>query len=280
MFKRTRLIAAVSVLFSMVSPAFAQDVNADTVVATVNGTDITVGHMIVVRETLPEQYQSLPPQVLFDGVLDQLIQQSVLAQSLDSPSRALELRLENEQRTMLASEAMVNAISDVITDDAIQAAYEARFADAAESREYNASHILVPTEEEALELITALEGGADFAELAKEKSTGPSGPNGGELGWFGPGMMVKPFEDAVFSLEVGAISPPVSTQFGWHVLTLNDSRLKRPPAIEEVRQELVQELQQSAIEDVVAELTEGADIVRPDISMVSPEVLSDAGLVE
>jgi peptidyl-prolyl cis-trans isomerase C len=280
MFKRTRLMAVVSVLFSMASPAFAQDVNADTVVATVNGTDITVGHMIVVRSSLPEQYQSLPPQVLFDGVLDQLVQQSVLAQSLEKPSRALELRLENEQRTMLASEAMVNAIADVITEETVQTAYEARFADAEETREYNASHILVATEEEALELVTALEGGADFAELAKEKSTGPSGPNGGELGWFGPGMMVKPFEDAVMALEVGAISPPVSTQFGWHVLILNDSRLQGPPAIEDVRQELVESLQQSAIEDVVAELSANTDVVRPDISMISPEILSDMGLIE
>jgi len=280
MFKRTRLIAAVSVVFSMASPVFAQDVTADTVVASVNGSDITLGHMIVVRDSLPDQYQNLPPQVLFDGVLDQLIQQSVLAQSLESPSRAMTLRLENENRTMLASEAMVNAISDVVSDDDIQAAYEARFADTAETREFNASHILVETEEEALELVTTLEGGANFADLAKEKSTGPSGPNGGELGWFGPGMMVKPFEDAVMELKVGAISPPVQTQFGWHVLILNDSRLKGPPPIEEVREDLVQELQQEAIEDIVAKLSESAEIVRPDISMISPETISDVGLVE
>lgn len=278
MFKRTRFVAVISTVMCMATQVAAQDATADTVVATVNGTDITIGHMIVVRDALPEQYKELPAQTLFDGVLDQLVQQTVLSQSLEGASHRLDLAIENQTRMLRASEAMIAVVEGSVDDAKLQAAYEARFAEATESKEFNASHILVETEEEALALIATLEGGADFAELAKEKSTGPSGPNGGELGWFGPGMMVQPFEEAVMAMKIGAISAPVQTQFGWHVLILNDTRLQGPPPLEEVSAELVEGLQQTAIEDLVTELTAGADIVRPDISMISPEILNDSGL--
>ncbi|MGR3661721.1 MAG: peptidylprolyl isomerase [Paracoccaceae bacterium] len=264
----------------MATQVAAQDATADTVVATVNGKDITIGHMIVVRDALPAQYKDLPAQTLFDGVLDQLVQQAVLSQSLEIPSKKVTLGIENQTRMLRASEVMVAVVEDAIDDAKIQAAYEVRFAEATESKEFNASHILVETEAEALELVVALEGGADFAELAKEKSTGPSGPNGGELGWFGPGMMVQPFEEAVMAMEIGAISAPVQTQFGWHVLILNDTRLQGPPPLEEVRAELVDALQQAAIDDLVTELTANAHIVRPDISMVNPEILNESGLLK
>ena len=123
-----------------------------------------------------------------------------------------------------------------------------------------ARHILVETEDEAKALIVALDGGADFAELAKEKSTGPSGPNGGELGWFGLGMMVAPFEEAVLDMEAGQISAPVQTQFGWHVLTLNEKRNKPAPALEVVMGEIMQVLQSEALEAVISGLHENASV--------------------
>ncbi|MGJ8582821.1 MAG: foldase protein PrsA [Marinosulfonomonas sp.] len=280
MFKRTRVATAALILTTMMSQASAQDVTADTVVASVNGTDITLGHMIALRASLPEQYSQLPPQVLFDGLLDQLVQQSVLAQTVETASPVVKLQVENQERSLLANEALTAAVDGVVTEEAVQAAYDAKYANVEPTMEYNASHILVETEDEAKALVKELEDGADFAELAKEKSTGPSGPNGGELGWFGPGMMVKPFEDAVMALKVGEISPPVQTQFGWHVLVLNDTREKGAPALEEVRQELAEELQQKAIEDIVNDLSAKADISRPDISAIAPEVLNDQDLLK
>lgn len=280
MFKRTRVATAALILTTMMSQASAQDVTADTVVASVNGTDITLGHMIALRASLPEQYNQLPPQVLFDGLLDQLVQQSVLAQTVETASPVVKLQVENQERSLLANEALTAAVDGVVTEEAVQAAYDAKYANVEPTMEYNASHILVETEDEAKALVKELEDGADFAELAKEKSTGPSGPNGGELGWFGPGMMVKPFEDAVMALKVGEISPPVQTQFGWHVLVLNDTREKGAPALEEVRQELAEELQQKAIEDIVNDLSAKADITRPDISAIAPEVLNDQDLLK
>ena len=146
-------------------------------------------------------------------------------------------------------------------------------------KEFNAAHILVETEEEAKALKAELDGGADFATLAKEKSVGPSGPNGGDLGWFGVGMMVKPFEDAVVGLEPGQVSDPVQTQFGWHVIKLNETRDAAAPSLDEKREELEGELRSAAVESHVRELTEGAEIVKmvdgidPAILNTTPEIV-------
>ncbi len=279
MLKHLTLAGACALAIGLAQPLSAQEATRDTVVATVNGQDITIGHMIVLRSDLPEQYQALPDDVLFDGLLDQLVQQTVLSQKAGEPGAAVELRLENERRTLLAASAMQDVLDDAITDEALQAAYDAKYADAEPSKEFNASHILVETEDEAKALVSELEGGADFAELAKEKSTGPSGPNGGELGWFGAGMMVKEFEEAVGEMETGAISEPVQTQFGWHVIRLNETRMKDAPALDEVRDELAAELQQQIIEEKMTELTEAADIDRPDLEGIDRSVIRDLDLV-
>ena len=280
MFKRTKFLATVVMSFAITSTASAQDLTADTVAATVNGTEITIGHMIVMRDALAEQYNNLSNEVLFKGILDQLVQQAVLAQTIGSPSRAVQIRLENERRALLAGAAMSLAIDRAINDEALQAIYDERFASAEQTREYNASHILVDTEDEAQALIKALESGADFADLAREKSTGPSGPNGGELGWFGAGMMVPAFEEAVVALEIGKISAPVQTHFGWHIVKLNDRRLIAAPSLDEVRDDLVEELEQQVIEKTLADLTDAADIFRLDLSAVDPAILGDTGLVQ
>jgi peptidyl-prolyl cis-trans isomerase C len=125
----------------------------------------------------------------------------------------------------------------------------------------------------------ALNDGANFAELAKEKSTGPSGPNGGELGWFGLGMMVEPFEVAVLELEVGQVSAPVQTQFGWHVLILNDKRDIPPPALETVIGEITQTLQQVALDTKVNELRVGAS-VETMIEGIDPAMIKNLDLLD
>lgn len=279
MFKRTIFLTAFALSCTFSLPGYAQDVSADTVVATVNGTDITIGHMIVLRDFLPEQYQNLPDETLFDGILDQVIQQAVLAQTVTTPSAAFHIQMENERRTLLASAAMGKIIKEAVTEEALLAAYNEKFADAEPSREYNASHILVETQEEAAALAVELADGADFAALAKEHSTGPSGPGGGSLGWFSAGMMVQPFEEAVVTMDVGQVSEPVQTQFGWHLIKLDDSRLLEQPGIDDVRDELSQELQQKAVEGAITALTASADIVRPDLSAIDRAVLRDTKLV-
>lgn len=256
----------------------AQDYDADTVLVTVDGTEITLGHMIVAKGTLPAQYRQLPDEVLFPGILDQLIQQVALAQSLETPTKATELTIENQRSGLLAGEALGIVSQDAVTDEALQALYEERFSDASPTQEFNASHILVETEEEAIALIAELEGGADFAALAQEHSTGPSGPNGGALGWFGSGQMVPEFETAVLALEPGNVSPPVQTQFGWHVVILNERRMAGAPPLEEVRQELAAELESAAVEAHIAEVVKDARVIRQGVT-IPPEALSDMSLV-
>ncbi len=259
----------------------AEEPNADTVVARVNGEEITIGNMIIAYETLPQKYQNLPKNLLFDGILDQLIQQNVLSQSHGPEvSKRITLSLQNERRQLLAGDVMKKIIAEDVTDADIQAAYDTQYANADGGMEYNASHILVETEEEAKAIAEELRGGADFAEMAKAKSTGPSGPSGGKLGWFSKGQMVPEFEAAVTSMTKGEISDPVKTQFGWHVIKLNDSRKKAAPTLDEVRDTIASDLQRAAIEARIAKLTEAATVERPEIQGLDPEILGKPEILD
>ncbi|MGI9388837.1 MAG: peptidylprolyl isomerase, partial [Boseongicola sp.] len=241
---------------------------------------ITLAHMIVLKQRLPAQYQSLPPDVLFEGILDQLVQQTILGALSGDLSPGSVATLENEERAIKASEVIRQISSDATTDAALQSAYNENYGGAEPETEFNASHILVESEDEAKALIEELVGGADFATLAQEKSKGPSGPNGGELGWFGLGAMVPPFEAAVVSMEAETVSAEhVQTQFGWHVIRLNEIRLKEAPTLDEVREELVEQVQREAIEARVAELSESAEIVRKTAAEIDPALLDDLSLL-
>ncbi len=279
---RSRLSGLAAVLaLALPAPVFGEShVTAETVVATVNGTEITLGHMIVLKQRLPQQYQQLAPEVLFDGILDQLVQQTLLGEAAEGLSTGSRKSLENEERALLANEEITRIAAASMSDEALQQAYDEAYGAAEPETEFNASHILVETEDEAKALVEELSGGADFAELAMEKSTGPSGPRGGELGWFGQGAMVAPFEEAVMVLEVGAVSAPVQTQFGWHVIKLNETRDKSAPALEEVHGQLLDELQRATIEARVTELTETAQVTRVTPEELDPALIDDASLLE
>ena len=276
MFKRNTILTGAALMLALAAPVAAQDATPDTVVATVDGKDITLGHMMATKAQLPAQYQSLPDEVLFNGILDQLIQQTVLAGSLDGEVSAPAQRMiDNETRAILAGIVLEQVANNAVSDEAVQAAYDERFADAEPSTEFNASHILVETEEKAQELVTELEGGADFADLAREHSTGPSGPNGGDLGWFGKGMMVPEFEEAVVSLEVGGVSAPVQTQFGWHVVKLNETRDQEAPTLDEVKDDLTAEIQQQAVAAKIEELVAAADVEKAEEGSIDPAILNN-----
>lgn len=271
--------AAVATL-TAATPLWAQDkaYDANTPVAVVNGTEITLGHVIALRERLPQQYQGLGDDVLFPGIIDQLIDQALIADTLspnmDSDPLRLKLTLANERWAML-SNIVVSKITEIApTDEELQAAYEEIYSAANPKPEYRASHILVETEDEANALVTALDDGAEFAELAKEKSTGPSGPNGGDLGWFPPGAMVPAFDTALQEMEVGAVSAPVETQFGWHVIKLNGFRER--PEMDSVREELQQKVIEGKVETALDELRAAAAIERLDHGVPSVAVRDDS----
>ncbi len=284
--------AATALALTLPTTALADGhVTADTVVATVGDTEITLGHMIILKQRLPQQYQTLAPDVLYEGILDQLVQQTILGTEIDALSAGSVKTLENEERALRASEVVRDIAVEVTTEEAIQAAYDAQIADFPQTKEYNADHILFQLAPDASdedvaaalaraeETIADLNGGADFATLAQERSEGPSGPNGGALGWFEPGRMVAEFGDAVQAMEDGGISAPVRTQFGWHVIRLNESRDVAPPTLEELSPSLVDEIQRTAIETRVAELEGSIDVTRTTVGDIDPALLDDLSLL-
>ena len=275
-------LAAGLALPVLTAPVWAEDApTADTVVATVNGTAITLGHMIIAREALPDQYKALPPDVLFKGILDQLVQQTALDQSMDGKlTRRDTLHLENEERGYVSARALEAVVRGAVTDAALQAAYDARFKDAAPQTEYNAAHILVADEAKAKELLAELEAGADFAELAKTNSTDTgSGAAGGDLGWFGLGMMVKPFEEAVVAAELGKVAGPVQSDFGFHLILVKETRVAAQPTLDDIRDELATEIEQQAIEAHVTEVTAAAAVETPGEG-IDPALLGDLSLLD
>ena len=280
MMKRTSVWSVLALTAVLAGPALAEGETADTVVATVNGVQITLGHMIALRETLPPEYQQLPDDVLFKGIYNQLIQQEVLAQSVGELGPRATATIDNDKRGLVSGIAIEGIVAEAVTDAALQKAYDDRFKDAAPQTEYNAAHILVATQEEADAIKAELAGGADFAELAKAKSTDTgSGANGGDLGWFGLGMMVKPFEDAVIAAKVGEVTGPIQTDFGFHLILVKETRVAEKPTLDQLRDELAAEVENAAINAKIEELTKGATVTR-DGEGLDPALLKNSALID
>lgn len=284
MLDRLRPVAAALLLAGVggVAPVAADEApDMDTVVATVNDTDITLGHMLVLRAGLPQQFAQLPADVLYGGILDQLIQQTLLVDAQEGEiSKRAQLTLENERRALIASDEMARIVGGAVTETAIEAMYQQAYVEGADSTEYKAAHILVETEEKAQELIAMLEGGASFPALAQEHSTGPSGPSGGTLGWFSAGMMVEPFQEAVEALSPGDVSAPVQTQFGWHVILLEETRVQDRPQLDDVRGDIENQLRQEAIDAEIDRLSKLGSIDRAAGDALDPTVLDQIDLLE
>ena len=254
---------AAAALAALPLAAFAQD--ADTVVATVNGEAITLGQLVVMRQGLDAQTtQGLPDSALWDLMLDQMIRQAAVAQDAQPLSKRDTAALEVEKRAYLAGSVLEKVASAEPTEDELKAAYDQAFGGQnAERQEYNAAHILVKTKEEAEAIEKQLKEGADFGALAAEKSTDPtSGPNKGDLGWFTADMMVEPFAKAVEALEKGQVSAPVQSQFGWHVIKLEERRTAPPAPFEQVRDEIRQALIQEGVKRVLDQARTGLVITR------------------
>ncbi len=276
---RTLLATSACLVFATTA-TFAQDTpSADTVLATVNGVDITVGHVIALTSRLPEQYKSIPDKDLYDGVLDQLIHQTAISTATNADTKAMKLAIENETRALLAGDTLGKIGDAAKTEDKVKAAYEKKYLNQPRETEYKASHILVKTEDEAKELVKTLEGGADFAELAKEKSTGPSGARGGDLGWFTPEKMVPEFGNAVKTMKAGGISDPIQTQFGWHVIKLFESREVAPPTLEEVRTTIESDLEDAALKAAIDGFKKDAKITRNEVE-IDPSIIRKTDLLK
>ncbi|MET0257582.1 MAG: peptidylprolyl isomerase [Methylobacterium sp.] len=261
---RLRLAASGLVLLSLTAPVLAQDaatppapgqapaavappapVPPETVLATVGTQKITEGDLVAATADLGQQFGQLPPEQRRLAVLAALIDIKALAQEAetaklgDEPDVASRIAFLRE-RALHNAYFEKNGVS-AITDAELKARYDAEVAAMKPVEELHAKHILVPTKEEAEAAIKELDAGKDFDAVAAEKSTGPSGPQGGDLGFFGPGQMVPAFETAAYALEPGSYTKtPVQTQFGWHVIKVLEKRTQQPPAFEEVKDQVRQ----------------------------------------
>lgn len=280
MLKHLSFLGSAAAAVLLAGSVAAQDATAETVVATVGDVEITLGEVIIARTQLPQQYAQFPESVLFEGLIDQLIQQQLLSNTITEIPRSIEMALTNERRTLIAGEAISTISENAVTDADVQAAYDERYADAEEIPEFRASHLLVETEEEAVAAKQRIDDGAAFADVARDVSTGPTGPNGGDLGWFGQGAMVPEFENTITALDVGGVSDPFETQFGWHVATLVEQRSQPQPTLDQVGRDITAELQEAAITARLEELEATTEVVRPEADAFDPALIGRLDLLE
>ena len=234
------------------------------VVATVNGSEITEEMLQIFGAQLSRNPGAQP--VTRDDALDQLINIELVTQ--DAEKHKIDKRpnvikqLEWQRRSLLVGVSMREYVTThPISDEELKKLYDERMKNH-DGHEYKAQHILVDSEDEAKAIIADLDKGGDFAKLAGEKSKDPSGKqNGGDLGWFSPDQMVKPFAEAVAKMKKGETTKkPVKTQFGWHVIRLEDTRKVDPPSFDSVKEQLQMQAQNQRIEAYLAELRKGAKI--------------------
>ena len=224
------------------APAAAPD--PAKIVATIDGQPISEAELALALASVDQQYAQLPPEqrraAAFMAIIEiRLLAAKAVAEGLDKDAD-FQRRMAFLQQRALHSELIDKDVGAKITDAEIRARYDKQMADTPPVNEVKARHILVKTKEEAVAIIKELDGGADFEKLANEKTNDPSGKTtGGDLGYFGPGQMVPEFEKAAFALDVGAYTKePVQTQFGWHVIKVEDKRAQQPPAFEQVKDEI------------------------------------------
>lgn len=263
--KSTRFIAALSFVL-MAAPAFAQ---ADKVVAKVDGIPITQQEVELATEDLGERLAQLPEDRKRDEVINYLVDLKLGAKAAaeakvaDTPDFAARLAYYREK--VLLDQYLTGLGKKAVTEEAAKKLYEDTTKAMAPEEEAHARHILVETEDQAKAVVDRLKKGEDFAKVAADVSKDPgSGKEGGDLGWFTKDRMVPEFAEAAFKLKKGEVSAPVKSQFGWHVIKLEDKRTKPLPDYAAVKPQIEQYLERKAQQDAVLALREKAKVERLD----------------
>lgn len=276
------LLAGAAIAATLSLPAAAQDTQPGDTVATVNGTPISREKLDMAIGELGPQFSRIPEDKRDAAALAALIEITLMSE------KARESGLDEDEefqssiafmtQRALHGYYMQKAIADEISDADIEALYEEKVAEMPAGEEVHARHILVESEDEAKAVIEELNGGADFTEVAKEKSTGPSGPSGGDLGYFKAGQMVPEFEKAAFALEAGEVTQePVKTEFGFHVIKVEDKRDAQPPAMADLEDQLRNEILVKRYTDAVKAARQEASVEVADPALKSElEVLEQA----
>lgn len=247
-------------------PAAPPTTLKDPVVAVVNGQQVRLSELEVAQQALPPQYRNVPLQSVYPALLDRIVDTKLVVADgrkhkvTDDP--AFKKRMAFVEEQVIQDFWLQREIAKKVTPEKMQQRYEERLRLMPAEEEVHARHILVSTEDEAKALIADIKKGASFDKLAKEKSTDKaSGAEGGDLGWFKKSDMVKEFADAAFALKKGELTEaPVKTQFGYHVIQMEDRRKAPPPAFEELAEQIREEMAREAVSAILDQLRSTAKI--------------------
>jgi len=265
-FARSAATALTSFLVLAAVPAsYAQDASKDSVVATVDGKALTTSELGFITQELGPRLGKMPAEQQKSQLINALVDLQIVAAAAKSEgldkSEFYKKQMDYLELKALRNEFFRAKVESAVSEEDMKALYDAQIGSAPAQLQVKARHILVKEEAEANDVIKELDGGADFATLAKEKSTGPSGANGGDLGYFGQGQMVPSFEAAAFALDKGGYTKkPVQTQFGWHVILVEDKREQPKPSFEDVKMNIRGFLVQQKFSQLLNELKEKATV--------------------
>ncbi len=241
------------------------------IIATVDGVEITENDLKFLELEIGQDMRNIPPAQRRMVLIEFLIENQVLVNAAEKKELAKTNEFTKRQKyyrkRILRDIYVEKFVRGKISDEEAKKAYDEQVKKIKPQKQIRASHILVKTEKEAKDIHAQLKKGGDFAKLAKEKSTGPSKANGGDLNFFGTGQMVPAFEKAAFALKKGEISEPVKTQFGWHVIKKTDERESPIPAFDLVKTRLIQSLQQQKAQKAIRDLRSAAKVEITDAKL-------------
>lgn len=257
-------IATAALLFA--AAVFAQPAWAapNTVIAKVNGIEITEGELVYAEAEIGSELAGVPPESRRRVLVEYLTEAHLMAEGADKAQLGaggdFEARMKYYKLRALRDTFFEKKVRDAVTVEAAKTLYDDRVKSIPVQQEVRARHILVKTEDEAKKLAKDIEGGADFAEMAKKHSQDDGGEGGGDLGYFTAGQMVKQFEEAAFATEKGKVSAPVQTKYGWHLIKVEDKRDRKPPSFDEVKDQIMASLVQAKLQSTVREMRGAAKI--------------------
>ena len=242
----------------------------DVVIAKVNGQNVYRSDFMAAYSQLPPQAQQMGMETVYPLLLERVIDEKLLgiaaAQAMAPDDPEVEKQLARLRERVVTQIYFSRQLEEKVTEDRIKEGYEQFLAANPSEEEVHARHILLGTEEKATAVLAEIQGGKAFAEAAKEHSTGPSGPNGGDLGYFTAGAMVKPFSDSAFAMQAGDVSAaPVQTEFGWHLIKVEDRRTQPQPTLDEMREQISQDLTQTVATEILDGLRGTAEVEKFDI---------------
>src|SRR5215469_13976273 len=278
----TSWLGAAALAILLIAPLAARAQDSDPVVARANGIDIRQSDLTMAEEDIGSAMPQMGPEQKRDYLITYLADVVILAQAADQRQLAnrgdVKQRIEFERHKALMEALLQDAGKAAMTDDVLHKVYNEAIKQTPNEEEVHARHILVATEGEAKDIEAQLKSGADFAALAKQKSKDPGAAEGGDLGYFTKDQMVPEFAEAAFKLQKGQISDPIKTQFGWHIIKIEDKRVKPTPTYDEVKGQLENYVARRAQAELVDNLRKSATIERLDkpAGQANPSALNPA----